>query len=152
MQVSQSFISSFLAAFMSTIDTHLNWGSSYFINDLYKRFMVKNADERHYVIVSRICGVVLMLIAAVAASFMNSISKAWEFLIPMGAGIGLVLILRWFWWGINAWSEISGLTASVVINLILQFTDLAIQHRIFIIVPSSILVWMIVTFLTKPVQ
>lgn len=145
-------IASFLAAFMSTIDTHLNWGASYFINDLYKRFIVKDADERHYVMVSKICVVVLMLIAAVAASFMHSISKAWEFLIPMGAGIGLVLILRWFWWRINAWSEISGLTASVVINLILQFTDLAIQHRIFIIVPSSILVWVIVTFLTKPVQ
>ncbi len=143
-------IASFLAAFMSTIDTHLNWGSSYFINDLYKRFIVKDAKEGHYVIVSRICVVVLMLIAAVAASFMNSISKAWEFLIPMGAGIGLVLILRWFWWRINAWSEISGLTASVIINLILQFFDLAIQHRIFIIVPSSIAVWVTVTFLTRP--
>jgi solute:Na+ symporter, SSS family len=143
-------IASFLAAFMSTIDTHLNWGSSYFINDLYRRFIVKDANERHYVIVSRICVVILMLIAAVAASFMNSISKAWEFLIPMGAGIGLVLILRWFWWRINAWSEISGLTASVIINLVLQFFDLAIQHRIFIIVPSSIFVWITVTFLTRP--
>lgn len=143
-------IASFLAAFMSTIDTHLNWGSSYFINDLYRRFIVKDASERHYVIVSRICVIILMLIAAVAASFMDSISKAWEFLIPMGAGIGLVLILRWFWWRINAWSEISGLTASVIINLILQFFDLAIQHRIFIIVPSSIFVWMTVTFLTRP--
>jgi hypothetical protein len=136
---------------MSTIDTHLNWGSSYFINDLYKRFMVKDAEERHYVIVSKICVVVLMLIAGVVASFMHSISKAWEFLIPMGMGIGLVLILRWFWWRINAWSEISGLTASVIINLILQPFDLAIQHRILIIVPSSIFIWVIVTFLTRPV-
>jgi len=143
-------IASFLAAFMSTIDTHLNWGTSYFINDLYKRFMVKNANERHYVVVSRICMIVLMLFAAVAASFMDSISKAWEFLIPMGAGIGLVLVLRWFWWRINAWSEISGLTASVIINLIIQPFDLAIQHRVLIIVPSSILIWVTVTFLTRP--
>ncbi|MFQ5965732.1 MAG: sodium:solute symporter family protein [Candidatus Scalinduaceae bacterium] len=143
-------IVSFLAAFMSTIDTHLNWGTSYFINDLYKRFIVKEAKERHYVIVSRICVVILMLIAAVAASFMDSITRAWEFLIPMGAGIGLVLILRWFWWRINAWSEISGLTASLIINLILQPLDLSIQHRVIIIVPSSILVWVTVTLLTRP--
>jgi hypothetical protein len=68
----------------------------------------------------------------------------------MGAGIGLVLILRWFWWRVNAWSEISGLTASVVINLILQPFDLPIQQRVIIIVPSSVLIWVVVTFLTKP--
>ncbi len=144
-------VASFLAAFMSTIDTHLNWGASYFINDVYRRFLVKDATQKHYVLISRCCSVVLMLVAAVVAMHLDSISKAWEFLMPMGMGVGLVLILRWFWWRINAWSEISGLSASVIINLVLQPFGLQVQHRIAIIVPASIIIWVIVTFLTKPV-
>jgi Na+/proline symporter len=143
-------LASFLAAFMSTITTHINWGSSYFINDIYRRFLVKSSSERHYVWVSRITGVVLMAIAGVVASRMDSISKAWEFLAPMAAGIGLVLILRWFWWRINAWSEISALAASLVINFLLVVLGVQIQHRFVIIVPFSIIVWMSVTFLTRP--
>jgi Na+/proline symporter len=144
-------IASFLGAFMSTIDTHLNWGTSYLINDVYKRFLVREATPRHYVLISRCCCIVLMLIAAVVAMHIDSISKAWEFLLPMGAGVGLVLILRWFWWRINAWSEIAGLSSSVIINLIIQPFGLQVQHRIAIIVPSSIAIWVTVTFLTKPV-
>ncbi len=144
-------VASFLAAFMSTIDTHLNWGSSYFINDIYKRFIKKAESERHYVLVSRITSVVLMAIAGLVASQMHSITAAWEFLIPMSAGIGLVLILRWFWWRINAWSEISALSASMIINVPLVIMDLPVQQRFMIIVPFSIVVWVTVTFLTKPV-
>lgn len=143
-------LASFLAAFMSTITTHINWGSSYFINDIYKRFLVKSSSDRHYVLVSRIVGVVLMAIAGVVASRMDSISKAWEFLAPMAAGIGLVLILRWFWWRINAWSEISALSASLVINFLLVILGVEVQHRFVLIVPLSIIVWVTVTFLTRP--
>ncbi|MFQ5957495.1 MAG: sodium:proline symporter, partial [Candidatus Brocadiales bacterium] len=144
-------VASFLAAFMSTIDTHINWGTSYFINDIYKRFIRKSSSERHYVLVSRITAVVLMAIAGLVASRMESITAAWEFLIPMSAGIGLVLILRWFWWRINAWSEISALIASMVINVPLVMNGVGVQHRLMVIVPFSIMVWMLATFLTEPV-
>jgi len=174
-------IVSFLAAFMSTIDTHLNWGASYLINDIYKRFIKpekmfkdkKNA-QRHYVFVSRILTVVLMVCAAFVAVKMQSIGKAWEFIFAMGAGIGLVLILRWFWWRINAWTEISALITSIVITITLEIIagiqtvnagltytlfgrapilfgiELQMHHKLLIIVPSAILVWLVVTFLTSP--
>ena len=113
-------IVSFLAAFMSTIDTHLNWGASYLINDIYKRFYKPNESETHYVIVSKIFTGILMVMAAFTAMKMQSISKAWEFIFSMGAGIGLVLILRWFWWRINAWSEIVALATSMIVTISLE--------------------------------
>ena len=115
---------SFLAAFMSTIDTHLNWGASYIINDIYKRFFKPNESEKHYVVVSKIITVVLMILAAFTALKMQSISKAWAFIFSMGAGIGLVLILRWFWWRINAWSEIAALSTSIVITLLIGMSSM----------------------------
>ncbi len=108
---------SFLAAFMSTIDTHLNWASSYLVHDIYRRFLQPGRGEGHYVLVGRIITVALMVIAAVLATQMESIEKAWKFVMAMGGGIGLVLILRWFWWRINAWTEISALATSVAIAL-----------------------------------
>ena len=113
-------IGSFLAAFMSTIDTHLNWGVSYLINDIYKRFYRPNESDTHYVFVGKILTVVLMVLAAFTALKMQSISKAWEFIFAMGAGIGLVLILRWFWWRVNAWSEITALATSIIITITLE--------------------------------
>ncbi len=165
---------SFLAAFMSTIDTHLNWGASYLINDVYRRFIKRDADQRHYVLVSRIITVLLMIFAAFVAINMQSISKAWEFIFAMGAGIGAVLILRWFWWRINAWTEISALLTSIVITIILEIIawqqtiangksyalfneapvlfgiHIQVHHKLMIIVPTAIIVWLIVTFITKP--
>jgi Na+/proline symporter len=169
-------IISFLAAFMSTIDTHLNWGASYLINDIYKRFIKpeksfsdQSKAQRHYVFVSR-----LMIFAALVAVKMQSIGKAWEFIFAMGAGIGLVLILRWFWWRINAWTEISALITSILITVSLEIIagiqtvnagmtytlfgrapvifgiELQMHHKLLIIVPVAILVWLTVTFLTKP--
>ncbi len=117
------FVAVFLAAFMSTIDTHLNWGASYVVNDLYKRFVRKDADERHYVWVSRLTMLVLGILAAIVAFFLKSISAAWIFVWSMGAGIGAVLILRWFWWRINAWSEISALATSIVLTVGLLFYE-----------------------------
>ena len=167
-------IVSFLAAFMSTIDTHLNWGASYLVNDLYKRFYRPNESETHYVLVGKIFTVILMVFAAFTAMKMQSISKAWEFIFSMGAGIGLVLILRWFWWRVNAWSEITALATSMLVTIILEFLaynqtvlegknyilfgsspilfgiTLQVHHKLIIIVPIAILAWLSVTFLTKP--
>jgi SSS family transporter len=174
-------IVSFLAAFMSTIDTHLNWGASYLINDIYKRFIKPEESfdslefaQRHYVKIGRVVTVLLMILAALTATQMNSISKAWEFIFAMGAGIGLVLILRWFWWRINAWTEISALITSIIITLSLEILaaiqtlkadlpyslfgrspvilgmELQIHHKLLIIVPISIIVWLSVTMLTRP--
>ena len=167
-------IVSFLAAFMSTIDTHLNWGASYLINDIYKRFYKPNETERHYVVVGKIITVLLMLLAAFTALKMQSISKAWEFIFSMGAGIGLVLILRWFWWRVNAWSEITALATSIIITISLEFiafyqtitagevyslfgtepilfgVSLQVHHKLLIIVPTAVISWLTVTFLTEP--
>ena len=167
-------IVSFLAAFMSTIDTHLNWGVSYLINDIYKRFFKPNETERHYVLVGKIMTVVLMILAAFTALKMQSISKAWEFIFAMGAGIGLVLILRWFWWRVNAWSEITALATSIVITISFEIIayfqtinnnleyslfgsapaifgmSLQVHHKLMIIVPIAIIAWVTVTFFTKP--
>ena len=167
-------IVSFLAAFMSTIDTHLNWGASYLINDIYKRFYKPNETERHYVVVGKIITVLLMLLAAFTALKMQSISKAWEFIFSMGAGIGLVLILRWFWWRVNAWSEITALATSIIITISLEFIafyqtitagevyslfgtepilfgiSLQVHHKLLIIVPTAVISWLTVTFMTEP--
>ena len=167
-------IVSFLAAFMSTIDTHLNWGVSYLINDIYKRFFKPNETERHYVLVGKIMTVILMILAAFTALKMQSISKAWEFIFAMGAGIGLVLILRWFWWRVNAWSEITALATSIVITISFEIIayfqtinnnleyslfgsapsifgmSLQVHHKLMIIVPIAIIAWVTITFFTEP--
>ncbi len=144
---------SFLAAFMSTIDTHLNWGASYLVNDFYRRFLAAGRSERHYVLVSRLCVVAMVILAAGTSYMMNSISGAWKFLWSIGAGAGLVLILRWFWWRINAWSEISAMIASLVISILLTtLTSLDYGPRLVIVVIASIAVWLPVTFLTAPVD
>ena len=117
-------LAGFAAAYMSTIGTHLNLGASYLINDLYKRFLVKHSTERHYVNASRIATVLVALLSAGATAYMQthgaSIADAWKFLLALGAGAGLVFILRWYWWRINAWSEISAMTAAATISLTLE--------------------------------
>ena len=167
-------IVSFLAAFMSTIDTHLNWGSSYMINDIYKRFFKPSESEEHYVFVGKIFTIILMILAAFTALKMQSISKAWEFIFSMGAGIGRVLILRWFWWRINAWSEITALATSISVTISLEVLawsqtiaagdtyelfgsspilfgiSLQVHHKLMIIVPLAIIAWLTATFLTNP--
>jgi len=113
-------LAGFAAAYMSTMATHINLGASYLINDIYRRFIKKDSSESHYVLVSRICTVIVTVIAAIAAQYMNTIEGAWKFLIAMGAGAGLVFMLRWFWWRINAWSELSAMTAAATSSLFLQ--------------------------------
>src|SRR5258708_5523622 len=104
-------LAGFAAAYMSTIGTQINLGASYLLNDVYRRFLVGDKSERHYVNASRLITVLVAVIAAIATYFMGSIQGAWKFLISIGAGAGLVFILRWFWWRINAWSEVSAMVA-----------------------------------------
>lgn len=113
-------LAGFAAAYMSTIGTHINLGASYMINDVYRRFLKKDGDERHYVNASRVATVLVTLIAAIATYFMTSIEGAWKFLIAIGAGAGLVFMLRWFWWRINAWSEVAAMSAAGTSSLFLQ--------------------------------
>jgi Na+/proline symporter len=150
-------IAAFAAAYMSTIGTQLNWGASYLVNDFYKRFLVRGADERHYVRVSQIATVLIMLASCVVTYYQDSIGGAWRLLIAVGAGTGSVFILRWFWWRINAWSEVSAMSASFVVSLVLQHVykfnnddprDFAWQ--IIITVACSTVVWLAVTWLTAP--
>jgi len=143
-------IAAFFAAYMSTIATQLNWGASYLINDFYKRFLRRNAGEKHYVKSSRLATLLLMLISVTVTLFINRISGAWEFILECGAGVGLVLILRWFWWRINAWSEISAMITPFIVYPLTLAAGLNFPDTIFIIVPVTTIVWITVTFLTKP--
>ncbi len=113
-------LASFAAAFMSTQATQMNWGSSYLINDLYRRFLKKDASERHYVLASRIATGLTVVLSLVATVFMNQISKVWELLLTLGAGTGLVYILRWYWWRVNAWSEVAAMTSALVTSVSLR--------------------------------
>ena len=106
---------SFLAAFMSTMDTQMNFGASYLVNDLYKRFIRREASAGHFVMASRVACVVIAGFGALAAWQMETIKGAWVYLAVLGAGGGILGLLRWFWWRINAWAEITALTSSLII-------------------------------------
>ena len=123
-------VAGFLAAFMSTIATQLNWGASYLTSDFYRRFIKKNASEKHYVVVSRLSTVLLVALSALVAWNLDSIGSAWRIVLELGAGTGAVYILRWYWWRINAWSEISAMISAIVVTLTLrwQWLWLAITH------------------------
>ncbi len=166
-------VASLLAAFMSTIDTHLNWGSSYLVNDLYKRFLVKDATDKHYVAVSRWAMVLLTVLAGITTWNMDSIKNAWIYLAVLTSGAALASLLRWFWWRINPWSEISAMMASFVlangklwlwciakvgINLPTSWLD-SLNYfygketwalRLLVVVLLSTVVWLTVTFMTQP--
>ena len=144
-------IAAFFAAYMSTIATQLNWGTSYVINDFYRRFINRSAQERHFVLVSRITTILIMLVSLGVTSALETISDAWAFIIEAGAGLGLVLILRWFWWRINAWSEISAMIAPLVAYGVLKLTtDVAFPETLYFIVATTTVVWLVVTFVTRP--
>jgi SSS family solute:Na+ symporter len=150
-------IAGFFAAYMSTIATELNWGASYLINDLYRRFLVRERGERHYVVASQLTTMLLMILSATVSFFMESIADAWKFIIAIGAGTGLVYLLRWFWWRINAWSEVSAMIAAFVTSLTLQVgfglsesEPREFAHLVLITVAVTSAVWLTVTFLTRP--
>jgi len=147
-------IAVFLAAYMSTIASQLNWGTSYLINDFYRRFIKQDADEKHYVLISR-SGIILMTIFSLLITkyFLTTVSGAWVFIINASAGIGAVLILRWYWWRINAWSEISAMIAPLIIYPIAVYGfGMESPMTLYPIVIGTSAVWLIVTFITKPVD
>jgi Na+/proline symporter len=144
-------VAAFFAAYMSTISTQLNWGTSYLMNDFYRRFLKPNESERHYVGVSRLATGFMMLASLGVTLIMTTISGAWAFIIEAGAGLGLVLILRWFWWRINAWSEISAMIAPfIAYGFVKWSTDVQFPESLFLIVAFTTVVWIVVTFVTKP--
>lgn len=145
-------LAAFFAAYMSTIATHLNWGTSYFINDLYRRFIEKDKPERHYVLISRIATIVFMFLSVIVTTQMKTISGVWSFVIECGAGLGLVLILRWFWWRVNALSEIVATLTPFVVYGILYFGkfDVKFPETLYIIVPVTTVAWIITAYLTSP--
>jgi len=147
-------IAVFLAAYMSTMASQLNWGTSYLINDFYRRFIKKDADEKHYVLVSRIALILLTFFSLLVTKyFLTTVSGAWIFIINASAGLGLVLILRWYWWRINAWSEISAMIAPLIIYPIAVYSfGLESPITLYPIVFGTTIVWLIVTYLTKPVD
>ena len=154
-------LAGFLAAYMSTVSTHLNWGASYLVNDLYKRFLAPGADERRLVRVSRLCTVGIFLCSIAATSQMDSIAGAWKLLLALGAGSGLVLILRFVWWRINATSEIAAMIASVASSLVAWRLfpapegggpgELQAQAKVMLfVVAVSTVIWLVATFVSRP--
>jgi len=148
-----------MAGYMSTVGTQLNWGASYLVNDFYKRFLKKNETEKHYVTISRWATVGLFLASAVVTHYLGTIEGAWKFLLALGSGTGLVLILRWYWWRINAWSEISAMISSFIVSLLainllkprFPAGDLRADAWVMLVtVAVSTVVWLVVTFATKP--
>ncbi len=150
-------IAAFAAAYMSTVATQFNWGASYLVNDFYRRFLVRAASDRHYVRASQVATIILMLCSSVATYYQNSIAGAWKFLLAIGAGTGSVFILRWFWWRINAWSEVVAMAASFVVSLVLQFVvrldsndPTQFAWTVLITVACSTAAWLTATLLTPP--
>jgi Na+/proline symporter len=150
-------VASLAAAYMSTISTQLNWGASYLARDLYQRFLDPGASDRRLVAVSRAATTLLLFASLLVTYLMGTIEGAWRFLLALGAGTGLVLILRWYWWRINAWSEIVAMVASLVVSLVLWFgagldPDDPVEWAWIILatVAASTVAWLSTTFLTAP--
>ena len=150
-------LAAFAAAYMSTIGTQLNWGASYVVNDFYRRFLRRDQREREYVLASQIVTVALMLVSIYVTLHLASIEQAWKLLIVTGAGTGTVLLLRWFWWRINAWSEVSAMAVAAAVSLYLQLAlgwdgdkprDFA--YLMLVTVGVTTIAWVMVTLLTRP--
>ncbi|MFD0964174.1 sodium:solute symporter family protein [Pseudofulvibacter geojedonensis] len=151
-------LTSLIAAFMSTISTQLNWGSSYIVNDFYSRFMKPNSTEKEKVLVGRISTVVLMILAGFLSKYINDAKEVFTLLLQIGAGTGLLYILRWFWNRINPYSEIAAMAISFVIAFVFFINgkmdnpmfDLAGHWQLIIGVTITTLGWLLVTLITKP--
>lgn len=150
-------LAAFAAAYMSTIATQLNWGASYLVNDFYRRFWRPQAGSVELIRVSQAATILITVISAIVTFYMDSITGAWKLLIVTGAGTGLVLLLRWYWWRINAWSEVSAMASAFVVSVTLQTVfhfdsdqpkDFA--YIMLITVGITTVVWLAVTFLTDP--
>ncbi|HJQ21890.1 MAG TPA: sodium:solute symporter family protein [Gemmatimonadaceae bacterium] len=148
-------IAGLVAAYVSTLSTHLNWGTSYLVHDFYRRFVRSDAPERHYVFVGRLVTAALMLLAALLTFVLQSARASFELMMSIGAGTGLLYLLRWFWWRINAWSEVAAMVSSFVIAVaffVAQRAGLNIPSHIalLIAVAATTVVWVGVTLITAP--
>jgi Na+/proline symporter len=155
-------LASLMAAFMSTVDTHINFGAAYMVNDLYRRFIMKKASEKHYVRASQVSTVLMLLLAVVIAYNLDSVSDAWYYISMLTAGYGIVIVIRWFWWRVNAWAEIAALASSGAGSTLLspKFAKAVgywdhiphwdWQYRFLIVVVFCTATWVLVCFLTKP--
>ena len=151
-------LAAFAAAYMSTISTHLNWGASYLVSDVWLRFVRKDASEREQVLISRLASAVLMVLTIPVVLGLTSVVAGWQILFTFGAGTGAVLILRWYWWRVSAWSEIFAMVASLVTTLVLSFTSLAgasettdsYAIKMIITVGVTTMAWIIGTLVTPP--
>jgi Na+/proline symporter len=144
-----------LAAYRSTIETHLNWGTSYLVHDLYRRFLNRGASERHYVFAGRIVTALLMISAALLSFALDNAKEAFDLILSIGAGTGLIYLLRWFWWRVSAWSEISAMTSSFLVALgffIAAKQGLQLPSHVTLIITVAIttIVWVIATLVAKP--
>lgn len=155
-------LASLVSAYMSTISTHLNWGASYLVNDFYKQTINKNTSEKKLVFIGKISTVMLMIISTIIALTFNNAKQLFNFILMFGAGTGAIYILRWFWWRINAWSEISAMVSSGIISIIFSISffdkllfnsDYAVFENYlkypFVVLLTSI-IWLTTTFLTPP--
>jgi solute:Na+ symporter, SSS family len=142
----------FFAAFMSTISTQVNWGASYLVNDFYRRFLRPDADDRHLTRMSRAASLLVLAVGSVAAWIMRDISvdEAWKILAALGAGTGAVFMLRWFWWRINAWTEIVAMVVSLVAFLVVSRYIEANEYRMAVVAAITIGAWLAATYLTAP--
>jgi Na+/proline symporter len=155
-------LASLMAAFMSTVDTHINYGASYMVNDIYRRFIMRKASEKHYVRASQVSTIVMLGLSVVIAYNLDSVSQAWYYLSMLTAGYGIVIVIRWFWWRVNAWAEIAALAASGLGSTLLspkfgkalgywdRIPDLDWPYRFLIVVAFCTISWIIVCMLTKP--
>jgi SSS family solute:Na+ symporter len=152
-------VAGFLAAFMSTIATQLNWGASYLVADFYKRFIKPEGSQRHYVVASRLVTVFLVVCAAFVAAQLASIQAGWQWVLELSAGTGAVYLLRWYWWRINAWSEIAAMIVALVVSVALRFTHPFSGNDAVLFAKTAgtttlitTLAWIAATYLTRPVS
>jgi len=150
-------IAGFMAAFMSTIATQLNWGASYLVADFYRRFIKRDGDEKHYVNMSRVATVILVIASALVSVLLADIRSGWQAVLEVGAGTGAVYLLRWYWWRINAWSEISAMATALLITVLLRWAapfsgsnPVVFAKTALVTTLVTTLVWLIVTFTTAP--
>jgi uncharacterized sodium:solute symporter family permease YidK len=136
---------------MSTISTQLNWGASYVINDLYQRFYKPKASSKELITASRIATLLIMIVGLFATTQVTSLKAAFEFLIEAGAGLGAVLILRWYWWRINVFSELAATIAPMIGVLLNRYVlHLESPYSLFFILGLTTVSWIVITFLTQP--
>ena len=146
-------VASLIAAFMSTISTHLNWGSSYLVHDFYRRFFITDKSEKHYVFIGRVFTVLLMIISAFFALYLNNSLQAFGIILQIGAGTGLIFILRWFWYRINVYSELTAMIVSFIVALAFEFiipNNFSVEEKLIIGVTITTISWLMVTMVTPP--